>query len=383
MNVEDPVVTQTFYDIPVVITNEETVTSKGYQYIIESGEMIDIKVEGKRSIVDNLQESDLSAVADFSTISNMNLVDIDATCPKYAEDELIVSAKTNAMSIKLEDSETQSFNIHVVLEGDVKEGYSAFETSSSTLVQVTGAQSQVAKVKEVAVYIDVEGKKDSFSVEAVPVAIDMDGNAIDANKISLSANTVDVDVEILPVKDVTVAVLGRGKPAYGYRIANIDFAPSTVKIAGAADNLSRIEKLYVSVDVADATESIEQNFELATILEDTYKGLFKPAQDDVTIATVVTIEKLSSQVVDAAMSDIEVKNLEEGLRCDLSAQTSVKIKALGTPEQLDGLTASELELYVDCTGCKAGTYNLEIKSSYEGELVIESVTTNFVVRDAG
>ena len=38
MNVEDPAVTVTISDVPVQIVNDEVITSRGYRYIIESGE---------------------------------------------------------------------------------------------------------------------------------------------------------------------------------------------------------------------------------------------------------------------------------------------------------------------------------------------------------
>lgn len=383
MDIEDPVITDTIPDVPVQIVNEETVTSRGYQYSVESGEMIDVKVEGKRSVIDNLQVSDISAVADFSRLSNMNLVDIAVSCVSHGEDEVLVTGKTETMSIKLEDSETQSFNLHIVMNGEVKEGYAAFESSETSLIQVTGAKSQVAKVKEVAVYIDVDGKKDSFTMEATPIAIDIDDNIVDANKISLSQNSIKVGVDILPVKQVNVDVRAKGMVAYGCRVTGIDYAPSTVLVAGTPESLNKVDTIYVSCDVTDMDQSVEQTFNLADVLESRYDNALRALDNDTAITAVVTITKLDQRVFDIDLANIQVVGVAEGLECVPASTGIVRLGVMGMGEELAGLTAEELGLYVDATDKLIGTHTLSIQSGYNGDVIIEGAEANFVIRRVG
>ena len=74
MNVEDPTITQTISDIPVQIINDEVIKSRGYGYTVESGEKIDIRVKGRRSVVTNITADDFTAVADFSAVSSMKIM---------------------------------------------------------------------------------------------------------------------------------------------------------------------------------------------------------------------------------------------------------------------------------------------------------------------
>ena len=80
MNVEDPAVTRTIYDIPVQIVNDDVITSRGYRYAVESGEKVDIRVKGRRSVVDGLSADDFVATADFNSVSSMKMVPIEVRC---------------------------------------------------------------------------------------------------------------------------------------------------------------------------------------------------------------------------------------------------------------------------------------------------------------
>ena len=77
MNVEDPAVTRTISDIPVQIINDDVIKSRGYGYTVESGEKVDIRVKGRRSVIDGITTDDFIATADFNSVSSMKMVPIE------------------------------------------------------------------------------------------------------------------------------------------------------------------------------------------------------------------------------------------------------------------------------------------------------------------
>ena len=108
MNVEDPAVTRTIYDIPVQIVNDDVITSRGYRYAVESGEKVDIRVKGRRSVVDGLSADDFVATADFNSVSSMKMVPIEVRCKDEHESEVTWTARTETMAIILEAEGTSS-----------------------------------------------------------------------------------------------------------------------------------------------------------------------------------------------------------------------------------------------------------------------------------
>ena len=117
MNVADPVVTSTFSNIPVQIEHEEVLTNRGYQYTIESGDKVDIKVKGKRSIVDSLTENDFKATADFNSLTALFMASITVECTSEHASEVVISIRNETMAVKLEDQEIKSFNVRIILNG--------------------------------------------------------------------------------------------------------------------------------------------------------------------------------------------------------------------------------------------------------------------------
>ena len=148
MNIADPVVSETFTGIPVTIVNDEVITSRGYQYTVESGDKVDVICKGKRSVVYSLSASDFKAHADFNTLNSMYMAGITVECTADSAQDVILRQRTENMAVKLEDQEVAPFNVRVELIGEVREGYFCYDTQlSSSLVQVSGALSQVAEVK--------------------------------------------------------------------------------------------------------------------------------------------------------------------------------------------------------------------------------------------
>ena len=194
MNVEDPAVTRTIYDIPVQIVNDDVIKSRGYGYTVESGEKIDIRVKGRRSVVDGITADDFIATADFNSVSSMKMVPIEVRCKDEHESELSWTARTETMAIILEAEGTVSKSIRLEKIGDVKEGYFLYDCSTETsLVSVKGAESQVATVKEVVADVKIDGIKDSGEVEIELYAVDTNNAKMDSKKITIVPDTIKVN----------------------------------------------------------------------------------------------------------------------------------------------------------------------------------------------
>ena len=57
INVDDPVKTRTFTNVPVQVLNENTLTSKNKAYGIVSGDTVDFTVTGKRTQLEELKKT--------------------------------------------------------------------------------------------------------------------------------------------------------------------------------------------------------------------------------------------------------------------------------------------------------------------------------------
>ena len=374
MNSQDPTITRTLDDIPVTVVNDDVVTSRGYGYTIESGEAIDVKVKGRRSVVDDLSGADFIATADFKTINSMNMVSITLKCQSEYEDELVCEARTDTMAVKLEDQDTKAIGLRVVVNGAVKEGYYLFGTNAETgIIQVTGAVSQVERVKEVIAEVDIEGLMESTTFTPELYALDLDGEKIDPKKISLSNDKINVDVNICQIKSVDVRINVKGTPAEGYYMVSEDHAPASLSIAAEDSLLSRISALTFDVDITGLSENKEFMYDLSDMLEDKYGERCVLVDSAVSMSVLVTMAELSQKRVEVSETDVKLLGRDDEkytYRVSRAYDSAVTIK--GQEKLLTTIAPVDLDLYVDVATLTAGQHFCQIKSNYTGELFLET-----------
>lgn len=377
MNIDDPIVTETIKDIPVQVINDEVITSRGYQYEIEAGSKVDVRVKGKRSLVEKLNASDFVATADFNSLNSMYMAymaSISVECLSEDAKDLMISPKTETMAVKLEDQETQPYSVRVNMVGDVKDGYYCAETKlSSSLIQVTGSLTQIYSLKDVVATVDVDGRSSSFSADCELVAYDGNGKEIDLQKLSFSQSSVTVNVTICPTEKVGINAVVEGRPADGYYVEKIEFAPQTGLIAADESVLRGIDELTIPCDVTDATGNIDIQINLGDFLAEKYSQCYS-VEKTANVGIIVTIKPVAERVISIDTADIGVINVGEGFAYEVYPSADSSIILRGPEAVTDKLKISELGLYVDMEGCAEGTYSCQIKGADIPDVEIEAAT---------
>ena len=375
MNIEDPTVTKTISDIPVTIVNDDVIRSRGYGYIIESGEKIDVRIKGRRSYVDSIDVDDFIATADFNSLSSMKMVPIEVTCKYEHESDLEWTAKTDSMAIILESELTESKSIRIETVGEVKEGYSLYSlTTNTSLVSVKGAQSQIEKVKEIVAEVSVEGLKDSGEIEVPLYAVDEDGQKIDAKKVTLEPETITAYLVIHPIKSIPLAVRAEGRPLEYYYLGEIEYAPKEIELTADEETLNRLEVITIPIDISGASEDVEKQINLEEYIEDTYpvEGI-KLVDKTKTMGIKIQIIAMTEQILDVKEDHITIKGADrEQFRYILIPGEQSRLKVRGKAEEMLNIEPNDFDLYIDVTGLtQPEKYTLHLMTEYEGGLILQ------------
>jgi len=373
MNIADPVISETFTGIPVKVLNDEVITSRGYQYTIESGDKVDVFCKGKRSVIYSLSSADFTAYSDLKTLNSMYMSGIVVECQRDIASDIIITPRTENMAVKLEDQETSPFSVRVELGGKVKDGYYFNGTTlSSSLVQVSGAASQVAAVKEVVAYVDIDGKSETFTADSELIAYNDKGEAIDSMKLSFSQNTIAVTVEIYRAKPVAIEVVTKGNPISGYYVESVEYAPQSVMLAADEEMLDTLDKLTLELDVTGYSKETETQVSISDLVSSEYGNRVFPLDDQAYIGVVVKVVPFVERTLEVREQDILVRNVDEGLDYTLYTTTGQTVVIRGIESAVSNVTVQELGLYVDMSGCVAGTYSRQLRSDSLGDIVIVS-----------
>ena len=377
-NIEDYSISKTITGIPVAILNEEAITEHDMVYEVEQGKTVDIKVEGRRSIVEGLTAEDFSASADLSELSITNSVQITVDAiNSLVRREVDISIVDSTMKVAIEERGEQKLPISVMTLGETQEGYAVVNaTATPNMVTITGAASKVKDIKTVRVEVDVEGLNTSISARGDLILLDADGAVIEADKLTMSLSSVNVKVSIQKTKEVPIQVTPLGEVAEGYSIAGeIEYQPTTVLIAGDEEDLRNVRAITVGdIDVTDRSSDYEVTVDINNYLPE---GVVVADQTQ-EIAVQIKIERLIEKTITIKSSDITFAGCAEDLDCELSEDEGpYEVTLIGLKETLDAVTVADLKPTVDVTEyLQEGTYSCTLTMEdlegvqYEKELSV-------------
>lgn len=379
MNIDDPYITKTIDNIVVTKMNTNAVEENNKMYDVESGETATIKVRGKQSVIENLSRNDFVAVADFKLMSMTYAVPIQISLKetsRYTENDVEIMKQTEMMSLTLEDADSQTFRINVVTTGTEREGYYTAEAiATPNLIQISGSKKQIAKIKEVVVEVDVEGKEDSFQVTKTPVAYDENGYMVDSSKLVFETTEVQVDVTLLPTKEISLYVTQEGTPYYGYECTSIVYKPERITIAGTEEDLSSIYMLRVPFNVDGHKDTIISDISIEEYLDEKYILV----DENKSVAVTAKIEKLDSKDIMVRTSDISVKNLSEEYEVVFITQGTITLRAAGLTEVLEQLNASDLKPYINLEGLGVGVNYVQVLSDANPNVTVRPATISIEI----
>ncbi len=375
MNVSDSVITVKIKSIPVQQLNGAALEELDQVYDVAKGDTVDIIVKGRRSIVEDLDVNDFNAIADLSTMSITNTVQITVT-PKDASirEEITVTCVDNVMRLNLEDKVSLQYSVKVKTFGAVNNGYAVcgYQTSPN-IITIDGPKSAVEKVTEVAVKIDVSHKTSSMDLEGEIVLYDAYGDEITNDKITVSQEKVKAHVDIYPTKEVPVNVNIKGSPKDGYTMSEVMYQPQTVYIAGKPEDLEEVEEILVDdIFISGMDTDLETTVTLKDYLPD---GVYLANATEEVVITA-TLEEIVSKEFIITKEDVNLLQKTADREYELELSDDYKIIVKGLDSAVEGITIDKLSPKVFCKDRSIGTHeNVDIELTEIEGLEYEIVGT--------
>ena len=368
INVDDPVKTRTFVNIPVQVLNENTLTSKTKTFDIISGDMVDFMVSGKRSQLEKLRKTDFVATADLSQLTApFDTVKINVDCTK-SQDIQIIMGKISTMKISLEDIVKQRFSIKVDPVGDCAPGYAVGKAEvSPVMLDVSGAESLIEKITDVKVIVDINGADANVMKTVIPKAYNRNGVEIASDKLTFSNKQVTAKVTIQNTKKIPVSIITKGEVAPGYKFLGTVHEPQEIEVKGDNDKLNSIDHLPILIDLTGLKEDKEYTISIYEQLLNYGVSVVDPELQNLVVK--VTIKKLEVKEFKINQNDILITGLNEGLRTEFTEENKVySVTLAGLKDELERLDVQSLAPQIDLSGLGAGKYKLSLKLHYESDI---------------
>ena len=376
VNLDNPVGSSTFRDIPVQIVNADIITSAGEVYQVEGEGTVTVVVYATREVRQKLSSEDIVATADIKQIdSTGRLVPIEVSINGFSGETITAEAIPRNLTITREKSGKKTLALTVDTEGiTTADGYILGDVSvSPEQVTITGAESALAQIDRAEAQVDAEGLREDSELPANLVLYDENGNPQNQSQIgnNLGDQGLTVSVEVLKMKSVPIAFNVTGSPAEGYKYTGCISTPESIQVCGKSDALDTVNEIEIPasvIDISGASQPIEMTVDITPYLPE---GVSLVEERAGNITVTVNIEQEGTLTIDFMVSSIRIDNLSENLQVNYEPDAEITLRFTGDEALLDTLDISnavsvDLEDYTE-----PGTYDIPVRVNLPSGITLD------------
>ena len=349
--VENPLRTYELKNIPVELTNEDSVTNSKFAIVNKPQFTVDLKLEGSSNEVVKVKKEDFRIIADMSAYAlknGENNIPVQIiTCPEN------IDVKNNGflgIKVNLEELVEKNFTIKSKVKVTYKEHiYEKEQTISPKTITVTGGKSSVEKISE-AILTGEEKDIDKNNESEYGIKfMDSLGNEVD--NIKSDSQTAKLSIAITNGKFVPINLKTKGAVPQGFILEGYELSKNSINILGDSQNLSKIEAIDTEVvDMSSLQAESEMDVKLNLPKgisvengENTIKAKFKVVKEETTTKKIVC--------------NVQYKNLNEAFSLD-SSNSTINVTLTGTQTELDKISSQNINVILDLANVKEeGTSN--------------------------
>ena len=391
INIEDPVRTETYWDVPVTIVNESYLTSEfEIPLLVDGSDTVTVRIRANNTVLRNIDRDSITAEADMTQIISMDtnpyMVPVRVVCPGVSEENITVtpanipidtdSLTSKAMTISVTDGRTTPDS-----------GYEVGKfTVNPEKVTISGPEDLINKLDRVVADVDVTGMNQSGNISALLHIYDKNGDELTETEMSyldlqeIDSNTVNVYVDLWRVQpDIAIQAEYTGSPEDGYQVSSVSTVPNTISLAGTEEALEKLASNgnvitipASEIDISGQNSDFEETVDITDLLpEDTM--LARDISSSV-IVSVTILPYYSKEYVIPA-TDIDRSKQPDNMTVVISDE-NVTVRIRGTGKNLDDLKESDIRLSIDTSGYTAeGEYNVPVDVTLpEGYELVDDVT---------
>ena len=289
------------FSMEVTLKNTDVITENGKVFWVEDrSNYVTLTVRARRSVLEDLKQSDFVLTADMEKdLRYDSQVTIRVECKNrniiVDED---VSLSHNNVKVNIEDSATEQFPVHVGHIGTISSGLMVGSmVPEQTIIKVTGPVSIVERIKEVKAVVDVTGLPATSVKNCTLKLYDGDGDLIDTTYLNYvgKSDGIDVTVSVLNTKTIPLVFSYSGTPAENYKIADVDWKPELIEVAGNSEVLGALTSLRIPAEAVNV-EGIDQELQLIIdITEYLPSGVVLKDEASASVLVIVEVEYLAPE----------------------------------------------------------------------------------------
>lgn len=347
----NPTIRHMIPNVPVQLLNTESLAARGLAVAGPTEYTINVTVEGRRSDIRKLEANQILAEVDlFGWSKGENYIPVTIRMPDSIR---LADGKANRIKVVIEELVELNKPVTIILKGSLPDQTEAGEiVIQPDEIKVSGAKSAVESVQDLQAIIEAsELGEEGARLQADLIPVNKDGIKVDT--VHLSATFVDIDYELLRIKEVDLIVKLTGELSGG-RQPQLTY-PETIKIKGRKDVIKDITE--IKTDSVDLTKHPEGGaVDLKLQLPD---GIL-PIETYQKMQLIIKPVSQGTRSFQYSAEQVQLRGLPDEYSATPEPST-INISVSGPKEQVDELTAGQLQLFVDAANVKEGRQTLPLQ----------------------
>lgn len=361
VNVDDPVTTKKFKNIPVNILSEQLISEAGEVYeVLDESDRVTVTVKAKRSLVESLSLQDFKVTADFAERISENSIPIQVQVTKRQSEIVDMYLDNNTVKIAVEAKEVKDVPVVLSVNGKTADGYTVGQTEvEPKMVTIAGPASDIGKVSKVTVPVDVNGASEDIDVIAAGTLCSENGTVVTSDRIEGDVSQIAVRVHLLHTKSIDLNITTQGEPAADYRCQDIQYKPTTITIAGEPEDLEAINTLTIPPEVLDISGAMENVVKEIDVTQYLPANLIVCNEAEKKVLVTAVISELDGREFRIPVDQVDILNTPVGIDAFLDDARAVSVIVKGDSNELNSLSESDIKVSVDIKDKSLGTHNLQ------------------------
>lgn len=353
-SIDNPVKSQSYYNVPVQLLNTALITDSGQVYeVLENTDVIPkVTIRAPHSVLSSISSRNIIATADVSKLSSLDTITINLSTDVYSSDISSITGSIDTVKLKIENKRSKALSLKANVIGEVAEGHIVGDVSTDqNLVRISGPESVVTQVAKAAVDVDVTGFTSDINTNMEIKLYDAEGHIVSSENLTQNIKNVGVKVSIWQTAEVPVVFDFTGEAAPGFAsTGQIEATASSVTVAGKSSvlkNLVAIEVPAEAIDITDVTENYVTEIDIREYLPD---NVYLADSSQAKISVTVTVEEKVSKRLEISGEQIEIINCPEGYKSNIpDLEETFDIEIIGLSQDISALQAFNVDGSVDIT----------------------------------
>ena len=357
ITVVSPESEETFYDVPVVLKNEDLLQDKELMLILDEAPTVKLKLTGNRSDLVRLNKSNITVMVDLSRIYEPGSYELnyDVSYPAEvvgaiglqskspSEIKLTVERKIIDKPVKVEIRETGAVPADYIVQE---------QTLSTQQVLISGPKSVVDQIVVATIDVNMDDRDKTFTEEGLRFTLrDASGNPVDAQRVETDVGSVDLTVVVQKIKEIKLKVSVKDGGGATAKTSEIKIEPETIKVSGSAEDLEDLDFLELgAINLADYAEDTTLEFDIVLPAGVKNVGNKETAK--------VSIKFPELKIAELTVTKFEAINVPAGMKAEILAQ-ALAVQIRGPKARIEQISEDDVKIVVDFKDSKAGNFNAD------------------------